>query len=209
VTDTLLAAVQSWQSLGLAGLGGLSLVFALGAVVYIPRFTLYLLGGLVFGLAAAPAAVIGTTAGAVIAFLLARYALRERVARRIEARPALQTVVDAINAEGWRLVALFRIASPLPGGAINYLFGLTGIRLGPYTAATCIGLIPPVLLFVGFGAIGRMTMNELDASRNEAALIAAGLVVLAVAVLLVMRRMRASITLLRARSAPVRRADPV
>src|SRR6185436_13290025 len=80
------------------------------------------------------------------------------------ARPAWRAALAAINAEGWRLVALTRIAAPLPGGAINYLYGLTGIGLVPYVTATAVGLIPPVTLFAGAGALGRFALAEAERS---------------------------------------------
>jgi len=188
VSDSLIAAVQAWQELGLLGLGGLSLVFAFGALLYVPRFSLYLAGGLLFGLAAAPAAVIGTTVGAVAAFLLARHVCRGWVLRWVEQRPMWQRLLAAVDAEGWRLVALVRFGSPVPGGGINYLFGLTGIGVWPYTAATIAGLIPPILSFVALGALGRMAVTELAGSPAQQIATAAAIVAVFIAVVLVMRR---------------------
>ena len=189
--EALTTIVQSWQGSGLIGLSGLALAFALGALSFLPRFTLYTLGGLVFGLAAIPATVIGTTAGAAIAFLLARTALRNRVMRAMETRPRWRATLAAVDAEGWRLVFLFRISSPLPGGLINYLFGLTGIGLVPYALATAAGLLPPVTLFVSLGMIGRMAIDDVNQSHGQIAALVAGIVMLALVILLVLRRMRA------------------
>jgi uncharacterized membrane protein YdjX (TVP38/TMEM64 family) len=191
VIEKLTAAVQSWQEFGVAGLAGLALIFALGALTFLPRFTFYAIGGLVFGFAAIPAAVIGTTAGAAIAFLLARTTVRTRVMRAVETRPRWRAILAAVDAEGWRLVFLFRISSPLPGGLINYLFGLTGIGLAPYVIATAAGLLAPVTLFASLGMIGRMAIDDVGQSRGQVAVLAAGIIVLALAILLVLRRLRA------------------
>jgi uncharacterized membrane protein YdjX (TVP38/TMEM64 family) len=193
VSDSLIAAVQSWQNLGLLGLGGLSLVFTLGALLYVPRFTLYLAGGLLFGLAAAPAAIIGTTIGAVAAFLLARHVCRDWVQRRVETRPTWQRVLAAIDAEGWRLVALVRFGTPIPGGGINYLFGLTGIGLWPYVIATFAGLIPPVVIFVALGAFGRMAVTELAGSPEKQIATVVAVAAVFLSVMLVLRRIGARI----------------
>lgn len=115
----------------------------MGALAYVPRFTLCLIGGMVFGFAAAPIAIIGSTAGSVAAFWLSRYALRDWFLRRVVSRPSRQAVLAAVDAEGWRLVLLFRLVAPLPGGMTSYLFGLTRIGVWPFTAATCAGLVPP------------------------------------------------------------------
>jgi uncharacterized membrane protein YdjX (TVP38/TMEM64 family) len=197
VIEGLFALVQGWEALGFAGLCILALAFALGSLSYMPRFSLYAIGGLVFGLAAIPAAIIGSCVGATIAYLLARTVLRGAVERRIARRPRWQAALAAIDAEGWRLVALTRLASPLPGGAINYLYGLTGIALVPYVAGTALGLVPPVALFAGAGALGRIALRDVEQPWGQGVAFAAGAVVIALAVTLVLRRMR---TVLRQRS---------
>jgi uncharacterized membrane protein YdjX (TVP38/TMEM64 family) len=194
VIDRLFALVQGWEAQGFAGLGLLALLFVAGTLTYMPRFSLYLIGGVVFGLAAIPAAIIGSTIGATAAFLLARTVLRDAVVRRVKARPTWQAALAAIDAEGWRLVALTRLASPLPGGAINYLYGLTGIGLVPYAAATAAGLIPPVTLFAGAGALGRFALQDVEQPWGQGIAFAGGALVIAIAVALILRRMRAAIS---------------
>ena len=125
-----------------------------------------------------------------LAFLLARGVLRGAFRRLVDRRPAWRATLAAVDAEGWRLVALTRLASPLPGGAINYVYGLTGIPLVPYMLGTAGGLLAPVTLFAGLGALGRIALKEQP--LGQAAAFAAGLVVLAIAVLLIVRRRRAA-----------------
>ncbi len=186
--------IQACEALGYAGLIGVAAVFAVGSLSYMPRFTLYAIGGLVFGLPAIPAAVVGSTIGATLAFWLARTVWRKPFLRRIAERPRWSTALSAIDAEGWRLVALTRVAAPLPGGAINYLYGLTGIGLVPYATGTAIGLIPPITLFAGAGALGRFALQDLERPWSQLVALAAGAVVIAIAVTLVLRRMRATLS---------------
>jgi uncharacterized membrane protein YdjX (TVP38/TMEM64 family) len=194
VIERLFAIVLEWQAQGFAGLCVLALFFAAGALSYMPRFSLYLIGGVVFGFAAVPAAIVGSTIGATAAMLLARTILRGAFERRIAARPKWSAALAAINAEGWRLIALTRIAAPLPGGAINYLYGLTGIGLVPYVTATAVGLIPPVTLFAGAGALGRFALTDAEQPLGQGLAFAAGAIVIAVAVGLILRRMRRMMT---------------
>ena len=192
MADRLYAFAQEWEALGLAGLALLALVFALGSLTFMPRFTFYAISGLVFGLSAIPAAVIGSTVGATLAYLLARGVLRGTFRRLVDRRPAWHATLAAVDAEGWRLVALTRLASPLPGGAINYVYGLTGIPLVSYMLGTAGGLLAPVTLFAGLGALGRIALK--DQPLGQAAAFAAGLVVLAIAVILILRRRRAALS---------------
>jgi len=165
-------------------------VFLLGTLSFMPRFTFYSVGGAVFGLAAIPAAIIGSVVGATLAFLLARYACRGVFMRKVETRPNWRRFLAAVDAEGWRLVVLTRFVSPLPGGAINYLFGLTGIALVPYMVATAAGLLPPVAAFVALGMLGRVVLSNAEPSPGEAAISAASLLVIVLTAMLIVRRMR-------------------
>jgi uncharacterized membrane protein YdjX (TVP38/TMEM64 family) len=194
VTERLLSLAQAWAELGVIGLCALALVFALGTLTFMPRFTFYSIGGLVFGLAAIPAAIIGSVIGAAIAFLLARHALRDTFQRQVARRPSWRRLLNAVDAEGWRLVVLTRFTSPLPGGAINYVFGLTAIEFGPYLMATACGLLPPVAMFVGLGTLGRVVLSGGEPSPGEAAISAAGIIVIALTAMLIVRRMRAAPT---------------
>jgi uncharacterized membrane protein YdjX (TVP38/TMEM64 family) len=202
VSEAFTATLHAAQDSTFLGPALLAAALAFGALFYVPRFSLYLLGGLLFGFVAAPAAVIGSTLGAVAAFLLARHTLRDAFLRRIEHRPAWRAVLAAINREGWRLVVLVRFASPLPGGGINYVCGLTSIGLWPYTAATCLGLVPPILTFVAIGALGRLALEDVSAPWQQRATITGGAIVLALVVLLVLRRMRKNAAALSADERP-------
>ena len=193
MAEQLLAFARGWEGLGVLGLGALALVFLLGTLTFMPRFTFYSIGGAVFGLAAIPAAIAGSLIGAAIAFWLARTWLHGAFQRQVEKRPKWRRFLDAVNAEGWRLVVLTRFTSPLPGGAINYVFGLTAIKFVPYIVATAGGLLPPVAAFAALGMLGRVALSPgAEPSRAEAAISLASLVVIAVTAMLIVRRMRAA-----------------
>ena len=74
---------------------------------------------------------------------------------------------------------------------MNYLFGLTRVGLGPYTAGTALGLVPPVTLFVTLGALGRVALADLQHGWGKAAAALAGLVILAIAIVIIIRRVAA------------------
>lgn len=194
MAEQLLAFAKGWEGLGFLGLCLLALVFVAGTLSFMPRFTFYSIGGAVFGLAAIPAIIIGSVVGASLAFLVARYALHDAFQRQVEKRPNWRRLLNAVNTEGWRLVVLTRFTSPLPGGAINYVFGLTAIELAPYIAATAGGLLPPVALFAGLGTLGRVALSDAESSRGEAVISAAGIVVIAITAMLIVRRMRTTPT---------------
>ena len=190
MAETALQLIQAWGGLGVPGLLLLAATFVLGALVFVPRPALCLLAGLVFGLSVMPIALAAATAGAVAGFLLSRYLLQARVRRAIEGRPQLHAVAQAVDREGWRLVGLLRL-SPVPGTAVNYALGLTGLTVKEYAAGTLIGLTPSVLVFVYLGAMGATILDPGSVSHAHLAFLAVGLLAITLAAWLVMRRAKA------------------
>jgi len=189
--EIFIQAIQGWNDLGAVGLVALAAVFVIGAMVFAPRPPMCVVSGLVFGFIAIPVVLLASTLGSVLAFLLSRYLFRSRFLKIIERRPAWSALIKAIDAEGWRLVGLLRLASLIPGTATNYLLGVTRIGLWPYTLATLVGLLPQIFLFVYIGAAGQIALEELSESPLRVALIVVGLVFTAWAVFIVTRRTKA------------------
>ena len=191
--ETFLSFFLSGYWLEKTGLFSLGLVFLIGALTFIPRPPICMIGGLIFGLAAFPVALAGSTFGAVIAFLLSRYLFRSRFSDIIERRPRLKLIVEAIDAEGWRLLGLLRLASPVPGSASNYLFGLTNMRIWPYMAATLLGSAPQVLAFVYLGPAGRIARDAQSISAANLVFTLAGGALSLCAIFLLTRRVKSMV----------------
>jgi uncharacterized membrane protein YdjX (TVP38/TMEM64 family) len=190
MTTNLIEFILGLQGSPLAGAGALIIAFLVGSLIFVPRPPLCLAGGLMLGFAAVPIAAVSATAGAVLGFLMSRHLLRSHFARAIGRRPAWQAAIEATNHEGWRLIVLLRLASPIPGTVANYLFGLTRIGLWPYTAATFLGQLPQIFIFVYMGAVGRSALEDLSGSAVSVALLMLGLGLTVYAVALVVRRAR-------------------
>ncbi len=183
--------VQGLRELGAVGLGALAIAFVIGAMVFAPRPPMCVISGLVFGFIAIPVVLLASTLGSVLAFLLSRYLFRSRFLKIIERRPVWRALVEAIDAAGWQLVGLLRLASLIPGTATNYLLGVTRIGLWPYTIATLVGLLPQIFLFVYIGAAGQIALEDPSKSPLRVALIVVGLIFTAWAVFMVTRGTRA------------------
>src|SRR5262249_62125780 len=111
----------------------------------IPRCTVNIAVGAVFGFSAMPVIMVRNAIGAGVAFLLARHLFFDRLQGFANGRPRLRTLMQAIDDEGWRLVALLRLGSGGPGGGQNFLFRLTDIPLLTCTAKNPTFCIPPRL----------------------------------------------------------------
>jgi uncharacterized membrane protein YdjX (TVP38/TMEM64 family) len=183
---------------GSSDVGGLSLAllavfFFFISLTFLPRPPACVVAGLVYGMVAFPIVLAASTLGAIAGFMISRYLFRARFRQAIERRPRWRSIAEAIDSQGWVLVALLRLASPVPGSATTYVAGLTGIRLWAYIGATCLGLAPQTFLFVFMGAVGPQALDGGLASTVKFVCMLAGVVTSAVIILLV-GRARASLS---------------
>ncbi len=186
--DSLLQWAASWDS-GIV-LAGFATLFLISGLTFIPRPVICIAAGLIYGLKAFLPILVASTFSAVVAFLLARYFFRERVLRMIATRPRLRTLVQAVDAEGWRLLGLLRLASPVPGFVSNYSFGVTGMRLWPYILTTALGSAPQIFIYLYLGSIGKTAMEDDALSVVKLGFGIAGFVGLLLCAALVTRRVQ-------------------
>jgi len=187
--ETLLSFLSGLRSEE-AGLVVLGIACLASALAFLPRSPICIIGGAMFGLKAFPVVVAANTLGAVIAFLLSRHLFRSQAHGFAERRPRLRVLVEAVDAEGWRLLGLIRLASPVPGTASNFLFGLTRMGLWTYIAVTALGSAPQIFAFVYLGTAGQMALNGESVSQAKFMLTSIGLVLAFLAIGLVARRAR-------------------
>ena len=96
------------------------------------------------------------------------------------------------NRDGWRIVALIRIASPIPSTVGNYLFGLTRIGLLPFAVTTFVFIIPQTALCVYIGYVGRAALIENSTSPLNLIIMALAAISITTVFLLIRRRLRAA-----------------
>jgi uncharacterized membrane protein YdjX (TVP38/TMEM64 family) len=135
---------------------GLFLLFLISSFVLIPRPLLCIFGGYLLGYRAIPLALVGGALCSALALLIARYLLRERIGCMLVRSPSASAMMRAVDLEGWRLIVLMRLCSPIPGCLLNYFFGLSRIGLGSFITASIVGVTPQVVLFVYCGITGQM-----------------------------------------------------
>ena len=141
------------QGLGMAGYILYIVVYAVCCVAFVPASVLTLGAGLIFGVVGGSIVVIiGATLGSTAAFLLARTVMRHRIEALTANNAKFRALDRAISREGAKIVLLVRMAVIFPFTYSNYAFGLTGVALGPYVAATFLGIIPGTVAFVYIGA---------------------------------------------------------
>jgi uncharacterized membrane protein YdjX (TVP38/TMEM64 family) len=149
-------ALDGWiNRLGVWGPVTYGLIYAVAVVLLVPGWTLTVAAGALFGPGWGVVAVSwGSTLGAALAFLIARYAARKRVAKMIERHRRFDAIDKAISQGGWRVVALLRLTPVVPFNLSNYLFGLTAIRFWPYVLASWLFMLPGAFMYIFFGHVG-------------------------------------------------------
>jgi uncharacterized membrane protein YdjX (TVP38/TMEM64 family) len=112
---------------------------------------LTLTGGFLFGIAVgASAAVISATVGATLIFLMARTALGEPLLRR--AGPRATQLARGFREDAFSYLLFLRLVPAFPFFLVNLVPAFAGVRLGPFVAATAIGIIPGAIVFALAGA---------------------------------------------------------
>lgn len=123
------------------------LIWAIAPVLLLPGLPLALAGGVLFGpVWGVIYSAVGSTIGASLAFLTARYLARDWVAAKLRGS-RLAHLDDQVARRGWKIVALSRLIG-LPFFLLNYAFGLTCIPFLPYAIATCFAMLPWIIAFV-------------------------------------------------------------
>lgn len=109
-----------------------------------------LLGGAVFGLLVGTALVsLASTAGATLAFLVARYLFRDAVQERFGDR--LQTINRGVEREGAFYLFTLRLVPAFPFFVINLAMALTPVRTWTFAWVSWLGMLPGTLVYVNAG----------------------------------------------------------
>ena len=165
--------LQTFGSLTPSSVIAICFVFLAMSFIILPRTPLVCVAGAVFGWKAAVIILLSGTVGSALAFLTSRYVASNWFRKILERRPNFGVVAQAVDQEGWRIVALMRLGVPIPGAIQNYLFGLTKIDLLSYSISTFIFTAPQVFLYTLLGATGRASLldEHLGVSLTEMVLI--------------------------------------
>jgi uncharacterized membrane protein YdjX (TVP38/TMEM64 family) len=146
-------AIRTW----IQGYGALAplvymLVYTIAPVLLLPGLPLTIAGGILFGpFWGVVYAIAGSTLGACVAFLAARYIARDWVERRLQ-DPRWRRLDRAVEEQGWKIVAFTRLIPLFPFNLLNYAFGLTRIRFLHYALATFVFMLPACIAFIVFSS---------------------------------------------------------
>ena len=137
---------------GLLMAGGFIVLYIVQTALSLPGAAiLSLAGGAVFGAAMGTVYVnIGATAGATLAFLVARYLFHDAIQSKFG--PRLDTINRELGMRGLNYLLFLRLVPVFPFFLINLGAGLTKIPLRTFFFGTMIGIIPGSFVFCNAGA---------------------------------------------------------
>ena len=153
-------ALQSWL-LGLGVTGVLIFALILIVVTFLPApdWPLPIAAGYVYVFWAFPLTYASIAFASVLAFLSARYLLRDKIQSLLNRRPKYRKLDRAIADDGWQVVVLMRLSPIVPFNLQNYALGVTAIPFLQYFTATLIGIAPGIAIYVYFGIFGKGLEN--------------------------------------------------
>ncbi len=156
--------LAAWlEAMGYRAVIAFLLVYIIATVIGVPGTVLTLAGGIVFGLGWGSLwSVIGATGGAIGAFWVARYLLHDLTMRWFGQHRLLCWLNRAISGNPYWVVLSVRFAPISPFNLVNYLFGLTTIRVGPYAIGTLFGIAPGTILYTWLGVTGDAALHGED-----------------------------------------------
>merc|ERR1712176_828659 len=155
-------------------------VYFIATVLFIPGSILTLGSGFIFanafgfgiGLLLATIAVfLGASTGALVAFVLGRYLLRDWVKNLTKKYPIFEAIDSALHEKGFRIMALLRLSPIIPFNALNYIAGITAISFISYAWAM-IAILPGTVLYVFLGATAGSLADSSSGSDDNTVKIA-------------------------------------
>lgn len=136
-------------SLGAWGPLVFSAIYIMAVIAAVPASALTIAAGAIFGTAIGVAVVsVSATAGAGLAFLLARYAARGPVQDWLAGNEKFERLDRMTEEHGAVLVALTRLVPVFPFNLLNYGFGLTRVPFWTYLFWSWLCMLPGTVLYV-------------------------------------------------------------
>ncbi|HBB32598.1 MAG TPA: TVP38/TMEM64 family protein [Cyanobacteria bacterium UBA8803] len=139
---------------------GFIVIYTVATVLGIPGTILTIVAGAVFGLIWGTLwSVVGATLGAMGAFWVARYLLRDWTKGQFGRHKALVRFNQAVMHQPLTFVLAVRFAPISPFNVVNFLFGLTPIKSRHYAIGTFFGIMPGTLAYTWLGVTGEEALR--------------------------------------------------
>lgn len=129
-------------------------MYIIGAIAFFPASFITLLAGALFGLKLGLTyAMIGTVISSCFSFLIARYIAGDLISKN--SNQLLEKVQKGVEEDGWRYLAIMRLLPIFPFNLLNYVFGLTPLRLWVFALVTSVSALPITFVYAYIGFLGK------------------------------------------------------
>jgi uncharacterized membrane protein YdjX (TVP38/TMEM64 family) len=151
-------------------------IYTIATILVMPSTALNLTGGAIFGPWLGTLwTSIGAIVAAIVAFIFARTAGREFVARKLAGK--WQAMDAEMQQGGLFYMFAIRLLPIIPYGLVNFAAGLTSIKFRDYLLGTILGTVPGILPFVLLGSSGLKAIRTGDVLPLVGALALTGILV--------------------------------
>lgn len=145
-----ITALRSWIQ-GLGGWGPLAftLLYIVAVVAALPGSAISVAAGALFGSVLGVILVsVGSTVGAGLCFLIARFFARDAVIGWLSSNEKFRKLDQLTEVHGAIIVAITRLVPLFPFNLLNYGFGLTKVPFSTYLIWSWICMLPGTALYV-------------------------------------------------------------
>jgi uncharacterized membrane protein YdjX (TVP38/TMEM64 family) len=143
------------------------LAYALCNLLLLPGGVLSMGGGFFFGLWWGFFLIlVGNLLGAALAFAIARKIGRQRIEKLLSNNRKLRILDQTIARHGWKIVLLSQLNPLAPSSLLNYLYGLTRVRLSRCLFWVALGQTPGLFLYALIGTLGQFGVEVVRGMRR-------------------------------------------
>lgn len=128
-------------------------MYVIATLSLLPAAFMGFVGGYIFGFSHGLLLnIIGSSIGAVCAFMVGRYIATDWVKGKLnrESRQMLQ----GVESMGWKFVALFRLTPIVPFDILNFAIGITNLRVWHYFWSSVVFMLPGMITYTYLGNLG-------------------------------------------------------
>jgi uncharacterized membrane protein YdjX (TVP38/TMEM64 family) len=143
-------------------------LYALATIAFIPGLIITMMSGLAFGPWWGTLIVsIGSTIGATLAFIIARYIARDSIEGFLSKQAWFSKFKNSIEENGFNFVIFVRLVPLFPFNGLNYACGLVPLKMKDYVIGSMIGMLPGTFAYVYLGATGCQLIDSVIQGKTS------------------------------------------
>jgi len=123
-------------------------LYWISCLFFLPGLPITIVGAIVFGPILGTILIsIGSTTGATLSFLFARYIGRDFIVRKLGKNPTYEKIDQGVKKQGARMLVITRLVPVFPFNVQNYLYGLTDINIFTYMFISWLCMLPGTIAY--------------------------------------------------------------